>query len=158
MIVSDPSYDKDKSILLGLGVKIDKIAKGQWTCFVAYDSKDQIVVLRAEHKDFDHDGEWKLKKVGSASVDSGQMSIVDIDYYQDDQDVKGMSTHPDIPQSTHGRWYSVLCKKTSPTSGPAAGVFKHGCVSSSGEGDGVYGVYVQTGGKSKTIHAIEVCF
>ncbi len=115
-----------------------------WKC---RDGKWNARVLVTDEKDWGHriaslhawaDGVkpgGPLKEVAVAGVDSGQMGIYDAG-----------QLGPDVTsESDYGR----ICNRT--LSGLGAGTLPYGVVSSSGFGDGGYGVFIRTDDEGKVI-------
>lgn len=122
-------------------------------------------------KDNSESMEWERTKI-HAGVDSGQMSIYDIKFYRDDAEAEGRDisswTYGKKPKGKGETFYAAACCLTlgdyvRDESGDRqrgftpGGILPHGVVSSSGEGDGGYAVYVKKNSKGLII-AVKVNF
>jgi hypothetical protein len=142
LYVSDPCYYKEERhrnpttrVLTLEGAK-----PGTWVGVIIYHSsfKNRVQQLVSVHGDHDDAKEMQWKKRGVVDVDSGQMGIYDYDYYP----IFGCTND----------FYTEACALTStPKRGGVVTGYKEtrscfldavniGVVSSSGFGDGLYGV------------------
>lgn len=137
LLVSDPCYSGDAII--------DSVKPGQWNAGVLKSDEGawgiRVAELIAVHADYQFEsvlsGVPKLDWVrnGSVGVDSGQMSITEAGKLSG--------------QDGHEEWYEMVCDITLDKS--QWGVLPNGVVSSSGYGDGGYGVYIAENDKGETI-------
>lgn len=117
IMVSDPCYHEGSTIL--------NAKYGTWEAKVVYSYKDhgRVKELYAYHKDHPRGIYFNNYQVG---VDSGQMSVSDLQYYNDNVASNG--------------WYEKICKLT--LNRDQGGVFEQICASSTGYGDGGYDLMV----------------
>ena len=146
MILSDPCYMLETWCSARVCAK-----KGRWYAFVAkVDAGDcwgiRNAILFAVHED--HIGEnvdplyYDELLSSDVGVDSGQSGIYDEAYYRHDEVIKHLVDvywGNEKPICTEEPWYSANCARTLQK--PHAGIVPHGCVASSGFGDGCYNAY-----------------
>ncbi len=126
VIVSDPSYGfSHKGQIL-----LDGVKNGAWVSRVAYQDRgtwgQRVALLWATHESCKENEHILLDYIDEIYVDSGMAGIFDLEQF-------GSDSH---------KWFE-LCGKIA--DGNGAGTIPGGTVSSSGMGDGVYGVYAAIG-------------
>ena len=135
LVVSDPSYK------LGTWCQctLDDVKNGTWEMEIKHERNAEsgpISKLIAHHEDHHcrFVGEWIN---GNICVDSGQLGVFDYDHYKNDSSLKDLP-EPSFMYDYEGTelFYRHCCDITLSKIG--AGVIPHGCVSSSGYGDGSY--------------------
>ena len=127
--VSDPCYEKDSDS----GLTVDNVLNGQWFAYFDYaQTANYVARFFAVHSDYYRDASvYDLKEIGCVGVDSGQLSMFDKVYYDENQG--GEYGELDT-------FYGKCCKITEDKD---CGVLDNvGVVSSSGYGDGSYTVCV----------------
>ena len=137
IIVADPCYDYDN-----LGTLIlDNVLSGKYIA-TAEVEKNLVVSLHISHSYFKNDI-LESENLGYITVDSGQAGFFDFDFFRKNEggEVGDLNT-----------FYGLACAIT--LSPKQAGVIKkRGVVSSSGFGDGCYGVYVSRDEVGKIVAA-----
>lgn len=144
-VIIDPSYNMDE---LGCGAVLENILPGTWVCGVDYheyweDKPGRVASLYGYNIDepaidFSLD---KLEWVAVCGVDTGQLGIFDDAYF---------ARSLEIDPRRKGDWYDEVCEVT--LTDLRAGAKDERCyVSSSGEGDGGYAVYVARNGAGQII-------
>lgn len=150
---------------------LDNVTKGKWRSFLIINDSERdrnagLVSLNVENNKSNNDldfiniiknGDWK--KIGNIGVDVGMAGIYDLKYYRDDNiasyNTKYFTESKDPGYFTESKdpgekWFdmnsNIVIKPTD-----FAGVIKHGTVTLSGYGDGMYNVYVLRDNKSKII-------
>lgn len=147
--ISDPCY---KTSL----VRCTKVINGKngiWNAFISI-SDNCVSKLEAIHSDFLNDTvtEWVESK-NDIGVDSGQVCIVDDNFYRKDEIVDKLDIAKYISLEKDGdKWYARCCAITE----QKAGIMPYGCVSQSGYGDGSYTLYTKK--YDNEIVAIKVLF
>ena len=146
MMISDPCYNQSTWCQ---GV-ISNVKKGLWKAEVVYSDEGdfgnrvaELIAYYNAKKGLPKQDFWNKEKF-EAGVDSGQMSIVDLEKYHGGGDNYGDEG-----------WYDMCCKITLADKG--AGVIEGGVVSSSGFGDGGYDCYSLKDKQGKIV-AIKVVF
>lgn len=141
--ISDPCYKKGGRFSVTLPA-----TKGDWKSTVTLAKNGRVTALISEVQILPKmciDGRTLRQgwmKVGEVGVDSGSMSICDIDFYGKGKEVEGL-TQPDWMLKDKRRlkrekFYGACC---SISSGGNGGVLPHGAVTTSGYGDGIYQVF-----------------
>ena len=126
-----------------LTTEVDKVKKGKWISYVKkYFMRNARMVVCHEDYDF---SELEFKEIDTASVDTGQVAIVDKPFYRNDDAVDkskvGSRWKPKgIFKDKDGEWFYGLCA-TLTTSTKSAGIVPHGFVSTAGFGDGGYPIF-----------------
>jgi hypothetical protein len=145
VVVSDPCYDIDTVPSGGI---ILASAPGEWSVRVGYGEEGRVSSLVAT-KTGKNTGATPLRRVCTAGVDSGQMSIVDFDAYPKGDDT-GDYDNPDT-------FYGEVCALTLHQK--QCGITRDGkaAVSSSGWGDGEYPVKAKFNAAGEAVH-IQVMF
>lgn len=151
MMMSDPCYkvgtwcQGTADVMNGTWVAFPVYFQGRVARLVAY-HKDTIANNPAELQrllDMDMDDELAF----SFGVDSGQFGFFDKHLYRDDESVKDLEAFEfgeNFDKEPGDLWYRVVTNQTiKQVDGEYQnfGVIPSGCVSSSGWGDGSYGVY-----------------
>lgn len=151
LIITDPCYEVETA-LSGDGGLVVNAQKGTWVMFVDYVDNAVAKLFVASNKWYNS---YKVKNVtqthdgyGFAAVDSGQVSIFNLDYYKANQ--------PDDNYFDTNSFYRKVCDIS--LSEDLAGIcFDQGCVSSSGYGDGEYAINVGID-NDEIVQFIEVVF
>jgi len=95
--VTDPSYGPD----VWCATTVENVMPGQWNCYIAKDVIDswgeRVWVLGIMHECVGGD-KLSWEEVGEVGVDSGQMSIIDLEHYM----------YVDRSPAAHERFYSSL--------------------------------------------------
>lgn len=135
-VIIDPSYDMST---LGCGAVLENVLPGTWVCGVDYHDYwkgkpgrvGSLYGYNSAEPDIDFSLD-KLEWVAVCGVDSGQLGIFDDAYF---------ARSVEIDPKRNGDWYSEVCATT--LTDLRAGAKDERCyVSSSGDGDGGYAVYV----------------
>lgn len=146
--VSDPCYKKDNDRLS----EAFEGLTGGWQAYVVKDSKTNrcasLIILHESCPDSIHEEvTTKTRKIpcgfetlGYIPVDSGQAGFYDESKYEMDSAVDTSVILCDVDTWDASVWYKANCSIT--LEDPCAGVLPCGAVSSSGYGDGEYGVFV----------------
>ena len=142
--ISDPCYDKNLDPMHA--TLLSKVANGSWKAEVIYTDEGSwgtrcagLICQLASIPTVTHkDTGWEYRT--DISVDSGQAGIFDEKYYKRDDVVIGLERVHDEIICEDDPWYSFNCDRT--LAKKSAGVIPYGAVSSSGYGDGRYGVFV----------------
>ena len=136
VVVIDPCYDMGT---IGCGAVLENVLPGTWACGVDYHDywegkPGRVGSLYGYHID-EPDIDFSLDKlewVAVCGVDSGQLGIFDNAYF---------AHSVEIDPKRNGNWYSEVCATT--LTELLAGAKDERCyVSSSGDGDGGYAIYV----------------
>lgn len=146
LVCSDPCYTTD---VWCMGI-VDNVMKGTWIAEVEHGNfggwGERIAELTICHESrYPGYGKWE-ELPGSFGVDSGQFGFFDNEHYRKADSVKTMKKYDfggdyltDESDPDGEEWYHACCELTL---GPESwGVLPNGVVSSSGFGDGSYGVY-----------------
>jgi len=142
MVCSDPCYSLD-TWCMGI---VENVKNGTWLASIeTSDEGDwgvRIATLEVRHNDFK---DTNLKFVDELSftggVDSGQFGFFDKEFYRNDESAKDLPKYgfsSDFDKSGD-IWYLACCDLT--LGKEQWGVLPNGVVSSSGYGDGSYGVF-----------------
>jgi hypothetical protein len=143
VMVSDPCYD----VPTWCQTRLRNVKPGKYHTFhkmVSINGRGErtssIVVVHEDHID-DY---LKWECIDEIGVDSGQAGIFSFETYRND-DVN--VNPPEYDFNFHimeegDKWYGDICKFT--LSEDSHGVYENGFVSSSGYGDGSYGLYTST--------------
>jgi hypothetical protein len=142
IVASDPCYE----IPTWCQGVIEKVKKGTWEAHIEKSDEGdwgvRIAVLRINH--INHSNrQFSMEGLDiHAGVDSGQFGFFDKDFFRNDEKAKELvkehfSENWDSKEGDS--WYRACCKLTLSPEG--WGVLPQGAVSSSGFGDGSYGVY-----------------
>ena len=142
--ISDPCYDKDLDPTHA--TLLTEVANGSWKAEVIYSNEGTwgtrcaglICQLKTIPTVTHNDTGWEYRT--DISVDSGQAGIYDEKYYKHNGVVIGLHRVHSETICDDDPWYSFNCDRT--LSKKSAGVIPYGAVSSSGYGDGRYGVFV----------------
>lgn len=160
MVISDPSYDLRKTG--NQCFRILSVEPGEWE-IISIRRHCQVSGLRGEggicririgHKNVNpwitpYYGERKKedprgKKIGMVSSDTGQTVFCDFEHYRKDEGIEDSELWEelDLSEEKGHRFFSKICKIT--TDDAQFGVFKNGCATRSGWGDGYYKIYGKT--------------
>jgi hypothetical protein len=149
LVVSDPCYE------LGTWCagQLENVATGNWKAYVIRTDEDSCGVRNAELHIY-HESVQNLKaelfNVWERSsihvgVDSGQAGFFDLPKYRNDNVASSSKFLSAERQEDEGeKWYSACCDQTLDTK-LSCGIIDGGVVSSSGYGDGGYGLYTAEG-------------
>ncbi len=120
LIVTDP-YEEHTKGGLNFNKVLDKVKKGTWDCYIKIENT-RVVSLYCVNRDsgIDMNTNWNLpfEEPKLFGVDVGQAGVYDFKYYKG-----GYETKLKLNGSEKFK------------------LFKHGCVCSSGYGDGIYPIY-----------------
>lgn len=147
VFVSDPCYSRDTD-----GMVYDAV-NGDWKA-TATIREGRVSILTAVTKD--KGGKWERTGL-HMGVDSGQMSIFDNRFYKKDSEGKGKCSPTweyMEKDRDDGAFYGACCTLTcGETNGTEkqGGVLEHGCVSSTGWGDGSYPLFVKLNKAGKVV-------
>jgi hypothetical protein len=144
LVCSDPCYSLD---VWCMGV-VDNVKKGTWVADVERSDEgdwgNRIAMLSVRHIDHNSNTPLELENelpfVGG--VDSGQFGFFDKDFYRNDESAKDLGKYnfsPDYDREEGDQWYRACANLTLDSE--QWGVLPNGVVSSSGFGDGSYGVF-----------------
>lgn len=143
IMISDPCY----SVGTRCQKQLDNVLPGEYNGIVVITEEtngwgDRVAELLAIHENtvIWSDKSWEPHNDVSLGVDSGQMGIIDINGYFDDDE--------------NPEWYDRICDLTMSQGGIIDG---NGVVSSTGYGDGSYDLYTHKNSDGK-IDAIRVVF
>lgn len=144
-VIIDPCYNMGD---LGCGAVLEGILPGTWVCGVDYHEYwegkpgrvESLYGYHIDEPDIDFSLD-KLEWVACCGVDSGQLGIFDDAYF---------ARSLEIDPRRKGDWYNEVCEVT--LTDLRAGAKDERCyVSSSGEGDGSYAVYIARNGAGQII-------
>lgn len=145
VLISDPCYETDCNYNISIG----RIKKGLYNCFVEISDEGdwgkRVARMVAIHKDYDISvlNEYAFDE-GYVGVDSGTMSISDIDYYD-------KYHNNDVDDDWYEKNVCAWCSKKK-----AHIADRKSFISSSGFGDGCYDVFSRV--RNGNTIAIEVVF
>jgi hypothetical protein len=165
LVISDPCYRCDENVVQDY-LKVVKAKNGKWFFEVCYSDEgpwgDRVAGIIARHESYQYDESLKRGvMIKNLCVDSGQMSIVDFEHYKNDEDAKDFVPNLTKEWGDHycenegDEWYRMISEIS--LSEESAGCFEHGCVSSSGFGDGSYNGLVTYDGNNEAIK-IDITF
>ena len=151
IVASDPCY----SIPTWCQGIIEGVKNGTWKASIKEkDEKDwgiRIARLTIEHTGSKAKG--KRQEIPSSfGVDSGQFGFFDKSYYRSDESAKELPKYnfgDNYDREEGDEWYRAICNLTLAEKG--WGVIPNGAVSTSGFGDGSYGVYGWKNGEGEWI-------
>lgn len=166
MIVSDPYYDyipkehKANSRLFKLNNVIRNPSKGKWKVLtMVYDKEDgrNARLLAINESIFNEDNNEKYlvmdwEKISNIGVDSAMAGIYDLKHYGRIR--KPKNSRKD--EEDNDKWSEMNFNLTRNNKDNAA-IFKNGCVSVSGYGDGFYPVYVLKDNKENVV-GVQIIF
>jgi len=163
--VTDPCYDEET----WCAGTVDKVRNGIWAAEVTTSKYERVSTLLAHFGGYKpKSGAW-ISQAYQVGVDSGQAGLFDEKNYRKSnaEDEAKITSHwaeflkkekkSSDPQPA---FYAVCCSLTCGDDNGASsfgGVLKHGCVSSSGWGDGCYAAFVQRDSEGKAV-AIKIKF
>jgi hypothetical protein len=161
MVCTDPCYTIDPPIWC-MGI-IENVKNGTWVASIETSDEGQwgerIATLEVRHADFK---DTNLKFVDelpfTGGVDSGQFGFFDKEFYRNDESAKDLPKYGfgnEFDKESGDIWYRACCDLT--LGKEQWGVLPNGVVSSSGYGDGSYGVYGERNAEGEYI-AFKVVF
>jgi len=159
MVCSDPCYSLD-TWCMGI---VENVKNGTWLSSIeTSDEGDwgvRIATLEVRHNDFK---DTNLKFVDelpfTGGVDSGQFGFFDKEFYRNDESAKDLPKYgfsSDFDKKSGDIWYRACCDLT--LGKEQWGVLPNGVVSSSGYGDGSYGVFGEKNAEGEYV-AFKVVF
>jgi hypothetical protein len=159
MVCSDPCYSLD-TWCMGI---VENVKNGTWLASIeTSDEGDwgvRIATLEVRHNDFK---DTNLKFVDelpfTGGVDSGQFGFFDKEFYRNDESAKDLPKYDfssDFDKESGDIWYRACCDLT--LAKEQWGVLPNGVVSSSGYGDGSYGVFGEKNAEGEYV-AFKVVF
>jgi hypothetical protein len=141
IIASDPCY----SIPTWCQGIIENVKNGTWSAETESVNSwgKRIAELRIQHINAKKTNRW-IEIENTFGVDSGQFGFFDFASYKNDESVKELKKYDfggdfGIDEESGEDWYRACCSLT--LGDEQWGVLPNGVVSSSGYGDGSYGVY-----------------
>ena len=153
MRVSDPCYDKET----WCAGTIENVRPGVYEAVVGQSDEGgwgvRVAELSIRHEDAGRNRiEWHESDI-DVGVDSGQAGVFDDKYFKCDSEADGYKHECDKICADEA-FYSMCCDLTIRPQ--QAGVLPHGCVSSSGYGDGSY--VCQVGEQDGEVVALRIIF
>jgi hypothetical protein len=159
MVCSDPCYSLD-TWCMGI---VENVKNGTWLASIeTSDEGDwgvRIATLEVRHNDFK---DTNLKFVDelpfTGGVDSGQFGFFDKEFYRNDESAKDLPKYgfgDEFDKESGDIWYRACCDLT--LGKERWGVLPNGVVSSSGYGDGSYGVFGEKNAEGEYV-AFKVVF
>lgn len=143
LVCSDPCYSTD---VWCMGI-VDNVKKGTWVANSTIETiggwGERNCDLVIHHEDTVINERMWEEIPGSFGVDSGQFGFFDTEHYRKADSVQGLKRYDfggHFPSDDDDIWYECCCNITL-TNENKWGVLPNGVVSSSGLGDGSYGVY-----------------
>ena len=158
MVCSDPCYSLD-TWCMGI---VENVKNGTWLSSIeTSDEGDwgvRIATLEVRHNDFkDTNLKFVDELLFTGGVDSGQFGFFDKEFYRNDESAKDLPKYDfssDFDKSGD-IWYLACCDLT--LGKEQWGVLPNGVVSSSGYGDGSYGVFGEKNAEGEYV-AFKVVF
>jgi hypothetical protein len=159
MVCSDPCYSLD-TWCMGI---VENVKNGTWLASIETSDEGDwgviIATLEVRHNDFK---DTNLKFVDelpfTGGVDSGQFGFFDKEFYRNDESAKDLPKYgfsSDFDKESGDIWYRACCDLT--LGKERWGVLPNGVVSSSGYGDGSYGVFGEKNAEGEYV-AFKVVF